>query len=127
MPGNDQPKRRPDASDAGGRPDQARVSRRSVLGAAGVGAAGLATGAFGLAAAAAPASAATKPAPGEHQRGVAAGEQAGTGEHVVVHLRDDRSGNLDVYRGTSHTSVHDPALAARIRGASAANSPQTGR
>lgn len=127
MPGNDHPKRRPESREDEGRLSEARVSRRSVLGAAGVGAAGLAAGAFGGLAAAAPAAAASKPASGERPRGAAAQQRDGTGEHVVVHLRDDRSGNLDVYRGTGHTRVHDPALAARLRDASAANSPQTGR
>ncbi len=38
-----------------------------------------------------------------------------TGDHVVVHVRGDRIGELDVYRGTSHTQVQDPDLAARLR------------
>jgi len=33
---------------------------------------------------------------------------------VVVHLRDARSGELDVFSGVSHTRVRDPELAARL-------------
>ena len=105
MSGNDQPKERPDTS------GQSHVSRRSLLGAAGVGAAGLAAvGTFG-GLAAAPAAAAAAPARGDHNPG----EQPDNGDHVVVHVRGDRIGELDVYRGTSHSRVQDPDLAARLR------------
>jgi len=88
------------------------MSRRSLLGAAGVGAAGLAAaGAFG-GLAAAPAGAAAEPAHGDHDRD---GERPDSGDHVVVHVRGDRVGELDVYRGTSHSRVQDPDLAARLR------------
>ncbi len=40
------------------------------------------------------------------------------GEAVVVHVRNVRSGEMDVYRGTSHVRVHDRALAARLARAS---------
>jgi hypothetical protein len=113
MRGNDQPKGRPERPDVPGSPGQSHVTRRSLLGAAGVGAAGLAAaGAFGGLAAAAPAMAAAKPAgEGRHDRD----ERPGSGEHVVVHVRGDRVGELDVYSGTSHTRVQDPDLAARLR------------
>jgi hypothetical protein len=114
MPGNDQPTGRPERPEAPESPGHSHVSRRSLLGAAGVGAAGLAAGAFGGLAAAAPAAAAATPARGDY------GDRAGgkppeTGDHVVVHVRGDRIGELDVYRGTSHTQVQDPDLAARLR------------
>jgi hypothetical protein len=88
------------------------MSRRSLLGVAGAGAAGLAAaGAFG-GLAAAPAGAAAQPARSDHNRD---GEQPDSGDHVVVHVRGDRIGELDVYRGTSHSRVQDPDLAARLR------------
>jgi hypothetical protein len=33
---------------------------------------------------------------------------------IVVHLRDARSGQLDLYQGTSQVTVHDADLAARL-------------
>ena len=111
MPGNDQPTGRPKHPEAPGCPGQSHVSRRSLLGAAGVGAAGLAAvGAFG-GLAAAPAVAAVQPARSDH----GPGERPDIGDHVVVHVRGDRIGELDVYRGTSHSRVEDPDLAARLR------------
>jgi nitrous oxide reductase len=113
MPGNDQPKGRrgrPEAEEGQG---NSHVSRRSLLGAAGVGAAGLAAGAFGGIAAAAPAAAATA-SPAARAHGDAEQPRDG-GEQVVVHVRGGRSGDLDVFSGTSHTRVHDPDLAARLR------------
>jgi hypothetical protein len=94
-----------------------RLSRRSVLrGAAGAGVAGIA--ATALAGTALPAFAATA-RPAEAARGAAA-ETAheDTAEQVVVHVRDVRSGEIDVFRGTGHTSVRDPELAARLLRAS---------
>jgi len=68
-------------------------------------------GAFG-GLAAAPAVAAAQPAArGGHEPG----ERPDNGDHVVVHVRGDRIGELDVYRGTSHSRVQDPDLAARLR------------
>ena len=112
MPGNDQPTGRPERPEAPGRPGQSHVSRRSLLGAAGVGAAGLAAaGAFG-GLAAVPAVAGAQPArDGDHDPG----ERPDSGDHVVVHVRGDRIGELDVFRGTSHSRVQDPDLAARLR------------
>jgi len=81
-----------------------RLTRRSLLqGAATAGAAGIAVTAMG--AAAAPALAAT-PAP----------QQSGhvTTEPIVVHVRDARSGDIEVFAGTSQTRVRDKDLAARI-------------
>jgi len=35
-------------------------------------------------------------------------------EPVVVHVRDVRSGEMDVFAGESQVRVHDPGLAARL-------------
>jgi hypothetical protein len=95
---------------------EAGPSRRTMLrGAAGIGAAGLAAGAMaGLAAA--PALAATdRPASGDRP---AAAARAEHGDHadepLVVHLRDARTGELDVFRGTSQFRLRDRDLAARL-------------
>jgi hypothetical protein len=39
---------------------------------------------------------------------------AAAGEDVVVHVRDVRTGELDVFSGTSHIRLSDPDLAARL-------------
>jgi hypothetical protein len=113
MPGHD------DSSPPAGRTtedlqEQQRPTRRSVLrGAAGVGAAGSA--ATALAGTAAPAFAAAARPAAPAARGAAAGKaDADASEQVVVHVRDARSGEIDVFRGTSHSRVHDPELAARL-------------
>lgn len=94
------------------------MSRRSLLGAAGVGTAGLAVGAFGglgaVQAATARRPAASKPVPAARTQSEP-GERADADEHIVIHVRPGRSGELDVYHGTSHVRVHDPDLAARLR------------
>jgi nitrous oxide reductase len=87
-----------------------RISRRSVLqGAATAGAAGFAATALGgtLSPAAA---ASTRPA-------ASAKGPAGTGAlagPIVVHVRNARSGDIEVFSGTSQTRLHDTDLAARI-------------
>jgi hypothetical protein len=97
------------------------LSRRSVLrGAAGAGAAGLALTAL----AASPALAASQhahdgPALGGTGRDAEqVPDHIADGEAVVVHVRNIRSGEMDVYRGTSHVRLHDRALAARLARAS---------
>ena len=89
------------------------MSRRSILrGAAAAGAAGLAVSALGV-----PALARPRRASRGHSAGAAANSAAEApdgGEAVVVHVRDARSGEMDVYRGTSHTRVTDRDLAARL-------------
>jgi hypothetical protein len=94
------------------------MSRRTILrGAAAAGAAGLAVTALG----GVPALAATSRADRGRPAGVAAnpaGEAPDGGEAVVVHVRDVRSGAMDVYRGTSHVRVTDRDLAARLARAS---------
>jgi hypothetical protein len=90
-------------------------SRRSMLrGAASAGAAGLALTAL-----------AASPALAASQHGRPAAPEAdhvpdhiADGEAVVVHVRNVRSGEMDVYRGTSYVRLHDRALAARLARAS---------
>jgi hypothetical protein len=84
-----------------------RLSRRSLLqGAATAGAAGLAATVMG---AATPALAATNrsPAPGPDSATTHSGP-------IVVHVRDARSGDIEVLSGTSQTRLRDKDLAARI-------------
>jgi hypothetical protein len=83
-----------------------RLSRRSLLqGAATAGAAGLAVTALG---AANPALAATsQPSTGGPADRVTAGP-------IVVHVRDAKSGDIEVFSGTSQTRLRDKDLAARI-------------
>jgi len=86
------------------------VSRRSLLqGAAGAGAAGLAVttlGAAALGVSATPAHAA--PAHAADSTGQAAGDP------IVVHVRDARTGDIEVFSGTTKTRLRDRDLAARI-------------
>lgn len=104
---------RDDTTSAAARTDagpevQQRPSRRSVLrGAAGAGVAGIA--ATALAGTAAPAlAAAARPA------ALTGSKDLDSGEQIVVHVRDARSGEIDVFRGTRQTRMHDPELAARL-------------
>jgi hypothetical protein len=88
------------------------VSRRAVLAGAGAGAAGLAMS--GLVAG--PASAARRTS---RTAAAAAHQEAGPdGEALVVHVRDIRSGEMDVYRGTSHVRLTDRSVAAALARAS---------
>jgi hypothetical protein len=91
-----------------------RMSRRSVLrGAAGAGVAGLAAAAL----AGAPALAASRaPEPATPKLGRA--EEPMASEPVVVHVRDLHTGQMDVYRGTSHVCIHNPQLAEQLAHAS---------
>jgi len=85
-----------------------RLSRRSVLqGAATAGAAGLAATAIG--AAAGPALAAT----GQSKPRSGSDVKAPSGP-IVVHVRNAKSGEIDVFSGTSQTRLRDQDLAARI-------------
>jgi hypothetical protein len=85
-------------------------SRRAMLrGAGAAGAVGIAA-AVGVGAASGAASAATRPA----ERTEHAGRPADVGVPLVVYLRDAASGELDVFAGTSHTVIRDPALVARL-------------
>jgi nitrous oxide reductase len=84
-----------------------RLSRRSLLhGAAAAGAAGLAVTALGAGVSQA-ASASTRPAPADRDVQAPAGP-------IVVHVRDAKSGDIEVFSGTSQTRLRDTDLAARI-------------
>jgi nitrous oxide reductase len=88
----------------------AGLSRRSLLqGAATAGAAGLAVTAMGAAAPALAATATTSPPTADqaHDHDTAAGP-------IMVHVRDARSGDIEVFAGTSQTRLRDKDLAARI-------------
>ena len=85
-------------------------SRRSVLyGAAGLAGAGLAATAL-AGAPAAPAAAASAPRahPGQAARAT------DPAEPVIVHIRDLRSGEMDVFAGETTARLRDPGLAARL-------------
>jgi hypothetical protein len=93
----------------------APLSRRSVLrGAASAGAAGLAVTAL----AASPALAARQHTHAGSPADENVPDHIADGEAVVVHVRNIRSGEMDVYRGTSYVRVQDRALAARLAKAS---------
>jgi hypothetical protein len=85
-------------------------SRRSVLhGAAGLAGAGLAaTVMAGTLVAPASASAAPRTHPGRAAR------VSSSDEPVIVHVRDVRSGEMDVYAGENQVKLRDPGLAARL-------------
>jgi hypothetical protein len=106
------------ASDGSATPDRPRLglSRRSLLRRAGAaGAAGLAVTAIGaspaLAATAKPAGTSTSKA-STSKAGASAGNSAG--DSIVVHVRDARTGDIEVFSGTTQTRVRDRDLAARI-------------
>src|SRR5260370_352362 len=89
------------------------LSGRCVLrGPAGAGPAGLAAAA--VAGTAVPALAAAAPASSRRPAARAAASEAATAEPVVVHVRDARSGEMDIFAGTSHARLRDPDLAARL-------------
>jgi nitrous oxide reductase len=91
---------------------RAAMSRRSLLqGAATAGAAGLAVTALG---AAAPAMAATATATGTGTGPAADQAHDSAAGPIVVHVRDARSGDIEVFAGTSQTRLRDQDLAARI-------------
>ncbi len=115
MPGDGPTTRGQEGGSAQSGPGQPAPSRRLVLGAAGVGVASLATGAVaGLAAS--PALAASGRTAAGAKPSAASGEHGGadTAEPIVVHLRDARTGELDVFHGTGHTRLRDPGLARRL-------------
>jgi secreted PhoX family phosphatase len=94
-----------------------RMSRRSLLqGAAAAGAAGLAVTAFGAAvspAAAAASTTSSAPAHGDLKASAGGDVKAPAGP-VVVHVRNAKSGDIEVFSGTSQTRLRDKDLAARI-------------
>ena len=103
------PDQSPDAPAEGAR--RAGPSRRSVLsGAAGLAGAGLAATAL-AGTLAAPAAAATAGAPRAHPGRAGAPSPA---DPVIVHIRDLRSGVLDVFAGECTARLRDSGLAARL-------------
>jgi hypothetical protein len=92
-------------------PGPPEPSRRSVLRGSAAGAAGIATAALAGGGLPAASSTGTTARPAR-----AAGAEAS--EPVVVHVRDAAAGEMDVFRGTTHTRVRDKELAARLVGAS---------
>ena len=83
------------------------VSRRFVIrGAATAGAAGLAATALGGALSPAAAASTRAPAP--------AGDVKAPAGPIVVHVRNAKSGDIEVFSGTSQTRLRDKDLAARI-------------
>jgi nitrous oxide reductase len=86
-----------------------RMSRRSLLqGAAVAGAAGLAVTALGAAVSTTAAAASTTSSAPAH------GDLTGHTEPIVVHVRNAKSGDIEVFSGTSQTTLRDKDLAARI-------------
>ncbi|HEY6312999.1 MAG TPA: hypothetical protein VIY52_19655 [Streptosporangiaceae bacterium] len=86
--------------------DARHVSRRSLLqGAATAGAAGLAATALG---------AAVSPAAASESAPRAGGSAKAASGPLVVHVRDARSGDIEVFSGTSQIRLRDKDLAARI-------------
>ncbi|MFE9423699.1 hypothetical protein ACFYNO_12145 [Kitasatospora sp. NPDC006697] len=83
--------------------------RRLMRQAAAVGAAGLAATVITGAGPATAVTADTAPATDPHHAPVPAHD-----EPVIVHVRDLRSGSLDLFSGERHHRVQDPALAAAL-------------
>jgi hypothetical protein len=99
-------------------PDE-HLSRRSLLhGAAAAGAAGLAVTALGAgvsqAASASTRSSSAASSPGSAGAGSADGAGNAAAGPIVVHVRDAKSGDIEVFSGTSQTQLTDKDLAARI-------------
>ncbi len=91
------------------------MSRRSLLqGAATAGAAGLAVTAIGAAATPAVAATRTPTAPEMNTASHGHGEASTAAGPIMVHVRDAKSGDIEVFSGTSQTRLRDKDLAARI-------------
>jgi hypothetical protein len=89
-----------------------RLSRRTLLqGAATAGAAGLAVTTIG--AAASPALAATNRTSADRTSATERSENLPSGA-ITVHVRDAKTGDVEVFHGTSSTRLRDKDLAARI-------------
>jgi hypothetical protein len=91
-------------------PTGSPMSRRSLLGAAGAGAAGLTAATL----ISGPALASARP--GRQTTPAVKAEPAGTQADgaIVAHVRDTRSGDIDIFSGTTHTRIRDPQLAALL-------------
>jgi hypothetical protein len=92
---------------------QSPISRRAAL--RGGAAAGLAGAA--LVATGAPALASVRPASRTESGRASASADERADETIVVHVRNLRTGELDIFRGTTQTRVHNAALAAQLAGA----------
>ena len=92
------------------------VSRRSVIrGAATAGVAGLAATAFGGVLAPAAAASTRAPASAGTRVPASAGDEVkAPAGPIVVHVRNAKSGDIEVFSGTSQTRLRDKDLAARI-------------
>ena len=99
------------------------MSRRAMLRtAAGASAAGLVAGGALTALPAAAAARPARPGPrtGRPARSAAAttpdttGGPGGTDGPLVIHVRDARTGEMDIFAGTAQRRLRDPALAARL-------------
>jgi hypothetical protein len=98
------------AADPGSQP---RLRRRSALQAAAV--AGLAAAplaGLGALAAGVPAAGGTSADPAAARQ--EAGTPAAPGDPVIAHVRNARTGEIDIFSGTTQVRVHDAALAALI-------------
>jgi len=93
------------------------LSRRGLIrNAAGAGAVGLAAGV--LLSGTAGSAVAAEPDRTDRVGAAEPAEQAGpVSEPLIVHVRDPKSGELDVFHGEQHRRVLDPALAAALRNA----------
>jgi hypothetical protein len=97
-----------DQDSAADEPQAPETTRRGILRGAGLGAAGLAAVAL-AGTAAGPARAATMPTNQDDDT-----RAAGHDEPLVAHVRDARTGVVDVYTGTRHVRFTDRQLAARL-------------
>lgn len=97
-------------------PRKPSLSRRSLLrGAAGAGAAGLAAGALGTTGTTT--HTATSGTTGTTGASAATLTAATEKTPLVVHVRDARTGDIEVFAGPTQTRLRDRDLAARIAGA----------
>lgn len=118
MPDLNDHEARPLSAAAGQAPDRAEKlapSRRSVLrGAAAAGTAGIAVTTLGAAVGEAASKASTT-----REVGAPDGPRDAAGsEPVVLHIRDAATGEIEIFRGTTQTRLHDRELAAQILRAS---------
>ena len=89
------------------------LSRRGLIkNAAGAGAAGLAAGV--LLNAAAGSAQAAEPSPEELSEQAAAAGAADAAGPLIIHVRDTRTGEIDIFHGEEHRSVQDRKLAAAL-------------
>ena len=96
-------------------PADRRMSRRTLLrGTAAAGVAGLAVAAVGGPASAAPSRPGAPDQPDQPDQRNDPGQATPPLEPIVVHVRDAKSGDIEVFHGTSQTRLRDQDLAARI-------------